>query len=58
MKTLFTNIEMRSVIALVAVLGSIGLAYVKPEYGVATVSILGNAVGGYYALSTPKKEEE
>ena len=46
------NLEMRSVIALVAVLGSISLALRDPNvYGIAAVSVLSTAVGGYYGLS-------
>ncbi len=48
MGSLLKAVEMRSVIALVSVLGAITLAITEPEYGQAAVGILGTAVGGYF----------
>ncbi len=48
MGSLLKAVEMRSVIALVSVLGAITLAIAEPEYGHAAVGILGTSVGGYF----------
>ena len=48
MMNILKALEMRSVIALVSVVGAIGLAVVEPEYGTASISILSTAVGGYF----------
>ncbi len=48
MRDAFKAIEMRGVIALVSVLGSIGLAVSNPQYGVAAISILSTCAGGYF----------
>ena len=48
MMNILKALEMRSVIALVSVVGAIGLAVVEPKYGTASISILRTAVGGYF----------
>lgn len=50
-------LEMRSVIALVAVIGAIGLAAGNPQYGTSAVNILSVCAGGYFGQLQAKEKE-
>lgn len=51
------NIEMRSIIVLVAVIGAVVLAIRNPAYEATSMTILGSAVTGYFALSVPRNQD-